>query len=79
MACIRALAVRTETFIVADDHLVRSVTPARGQPYEHRCSLDTFREVLWAGEDLASSGFTLEEVVTHASLPYTQVAVALAP
>jgi hypothetical protein len=69
---------RTEEFAVVDDHLVRSVTPARGRPYEHRCSRDTFREVLWAGEDLACGGFTLEEIAGHANLPHTQVAVALA-
>ena len=69
---------RDETFAVADGHLIRSVTPARGRPYVHRCSRDSFREVLWAGEDLACGGFTLEEIVAHTNLPSTQVAVALA-
>lgn len=69
---------RIEIFTVADDHLVRTVVPARGKPYEHRCSRDSFREVLWAGEDLACGGFTLEEIVAHTNLPSTQVAVALA-
>ncbi len=69
---------RIETFTVADDHLVRSVAPARGRSYEHRCSRDSFREVLWAGEELACGGFTLEEIAAHTKLPSTQVAVALA-
>ncbi len=33
---------RIETFEVRDGHLVRSVVPARGKPYEHR----------WPGERL---------------------------
>ena len=28
---------RDETFTVLDGHLVRTVAPARGKPYEHRC------------------------------------------
>ncbi len=28
---------RDETFTVFDGHLVRTVAPARGKPYEHRC------------------------------------------
>ncbi|MCK4873627.1 MAG: hypothetical protein KAS72_12970 [Phycisphaerales bacterium] len=69
---------RIDTFTVAADHLVRNVVPARGKPYEHRCTRDSFREVLWAGEDLACGGFTLEELAAHTKLPSTQVAVALA-
>lgn len=69
---------RQESFAIIDGHLVRSVVPARGTPYEHRCPLDSFREVLWAGEELACGGFTLEEVAEHTGLPLTQVAVALA-
>ncbi|MBL1216606.1 MAG: hypothetical protein D8M59_03840 [Planctomycetes bacterium] len=72
------MPTRDETFAVADGHLIRSVTPARGRPYVHRCSHDSFREVLWAGEDLACGGFTLEEIAAHTNLPSTQVAVALA-
>lgn len=69
---------RKETFAVEDGWLVRRVIPKRGKPYDHRCSLDTFREVLFTGEELAAGGFTLEEVVDQTNLPSSQVATALA-
>lgn len=51
---------QTQTFVVEDDYLVRKVSPRRGEPYEHRCSLDAYRELSWAAMDLAADGFTVE-------------------
>jgi len=67
-----------ETFTIEDGILIRRVIPKRGKPYQHTCTLDTFRTVLWAGEDMADIGFTIEEVVEKEDLPHTQVAVAFA-
>ena len=67
-----------ETFEVADDHLIRKVVPRRGEPYEHRCLRKAFEQVAHAVDELASEGFTLESLVKHEDLPFTQVAVALA-
>ena len=36
---------RTEDFTVVDNHLVRSVIPARGEPYEHRCPRASYEEI----------------------------------
>lgn len=51
---------RAETFSVEDRRLGRKVVPRRGKPYEHRCSLDVYRELAWAAIDLAADGFTVE-------------------
>ena len=67
-----------ETFEVADDHLIRKVVPRHGEPYEHRCPRKAFEQVAHAVDELASEGFTLESLVKHEDLPFTQVAVALA-
>lgn len=73
---------RTEEFIVADDHLVRSVIPARGEPYEHRCPRASYEEIARAIElfsrQTGDPGFTLEELAAAAGSPCTQTAVALA-
>ena len=66
-----------ETFEVIDDHLVRKVVPRHGEPYEHRCLRKAFEQVAHAVDELASEGFTLESLVKHEDLPFTQVAVAL--
>jgi len=70
-------AERVESFVVLDDHLIRRVVPARGQPYEHRCPREAFERVAHAADELAD-GFTLATLATHEGLPWTQVAVALA-
>ena len=67
-----------EIFEVADNHLIRKVVPRRGEPYEHRCPRKAFEQVAHAVDELASEGFTLELLVRHEDLPFTQVAVALA-
>ncbi len=56
---------RDETFAVLDGHLVRSVVPARGKPYEHRCPRESFETIAHAVDEFGEAGFT-------------QVAVALA-
>ncbi len=71
-------ATRTETFAVLDGHLVRTVTPARGKPYEHRCPLASFERVAHAIDEAGGDGFTLESLVEREDLRFTQVAVALA-
>jgi len=73
---------RIEHFTVADDHLVRSVAPARGEPYEHRCPRASYESIAHAAElfsaETGDPGFTLEELATAAGTPSTQTAVALA-
>lgn len=73
---------RIEHFTVADDHLVRSVTPARGEPYEHRCPRASYEEIAHAAELFSTQtgdpGFTLEQLAKAASMPSSQTAVALA-
>jgi len=51
---------RIEAFAVEDGDLVRKVVPRRGEPYEHRCPLDAYRELAWAAIDLAADGFNVE-------------------
>jgi len=55
-----ATTPRVESFAVEDGCLVRKVVPRRGEPYEHRCPLDAYRELVWAAIDLAADGFTVE-------------------
>lgn len=71
---------RMETFSVVDDHLVRSVSPARGKPYEHRCRRASFEEIAHTIDELNDDArtFTIEELVEITDLPSTQIAVALA-
>lgn len=69
---------RTETFEVFDDHLVRKVCPLRGRPYEHRCARSAFEQLAHAVDESGNESFTLESLVHHEDLPFTQVAVALA-
>jgi len=70
---------RTEDFAVEHDHLVRRVVPApgRGDPYEHRCSKDSF-EAVASAVDEAAGPFNLEDLRREAGLPWTQAAVAFA-
>ena len=69
---------RLDHFTVSDDHLVRSVVPARGTPYEHRCPLASVEKVSHAIDEASGDGFTLETLVAYEDLPFTRVAVALA-
>ncbi len=69
---------RMETFDALDGHLVRKVVPRRGKPYEHRCPLASFEQIAHAAEGFGEDGFTLETIVEHEDLPWSQVAVALA-
>jgi hypothetical protein len=74
------MADRTESFSIAGNHLIRSVVPARGQPYEHRCPRSSFEEIAHVIDELNRDGrtFTLEELVEITDLPSSQIAVALA-
>jgi len=74
---------RDETSEVLDDHLVRQVVPARGQPYEHRCPRAAFEQIAHAAEELGEQGFTLESLLEYErtagrDVTFTNVAVALA-
>lgn len=73
---------RIERFTVAHDHLVRSVLPRRGEPYEHRCPRASYEAIARAAEEFSAEygdpGFTLEELAKAAGTPHTQTAVALA-
>lgn len=67
-----------ESFGVSDGCLVRTVVPARGRPYEHRCQVATLEQVAHAVDESCGAGLTLQMVVEREDLPWTQVAVALA-
>jgi hypothetical protein len=41
----------------------RPLRRVKGDPYEHRCSLDRYRELVWAAIDLAAGGFTIDTLV----------------
>ena len=70
---------RDETFTVdRAGALCRSVVPARGRPYVHRCERACLEKVAHAIDEAADRGATLEEVSAAEGLPHTQVAVALA-
>ena len=72
------MSERIESFRVEDGFLVRRVTPKRGEPYEHRCTLATYEAVAHAIDELAGQPFTGEQVQERADLPSTQVFTALA-
>ncbi|MBL8747094.1 MAG: hypothetical protein JNK58_12160 [Phycisphaerae bacterium] len=73
-----AASERSETFAVDDARdLVRSVVPARGEPYQHRCPGDAFEAVAHAIAD-AEGRFNLEDLQRAAKIPWTQAAVAFA-
>ena len=69
---------REEAFGFDGPMLVRRVVPRRGEPYEHRCTLETFTEVAHMVADAGHDGVTIDDVAGPADLPFTQVAVALA-
>lgn len=69
--------VYVETFSVsAAGALLRSVTPKRGRPYVHSCTLATLVEVSHLVDEMDS--FTGEELVSRSHAAHTQVFVALA-
>lgn len=67
-----------ESFEVEEGHLVRRVTPRRGQPYAHRCTKATYEQVAWAIDALGDERFTLQSLMKAEDLPSSQVATALA-
>lgn len=69
---------RDEMFNVMEDVLTRSVTPARGTPYQHTCDKDVFESVAHAIDELNGASFTYEEIRQSVQAPFTQVAVAVA-
>ncbi|MCL4743320.1 MAG: hypothetical protein KJZ54_14080 [Phycisphaerales bacterium] len=69
---------RTESFAVEDGFLVRRVTPKRGAPYEHRCTLDAYGAVAHAVDDAAGAPFTGEMLRDRIDAPWSQVFAAFA-
>ncbi len=67
----------SETFEVLDGHLIRKAIPKRGDPYEHRCPFESYKELAYTAQD-AGDGFTVDELAEKAHVPMTQAAVALA-
>lgn len=67
---------RSEFFEVdASRSLVRSVTPKKGDPYQHRCSEDSYTAFAHSVAE-ATGPFTLEDL--RGDLPWSQAAVAFA-
>ena len=67
-----------DVFTVNQDILIRSVTPARGTPYQHTCDKDVYESVAHAIDELNGASFTGEEIRQSIQAPFTQVFVALA-
>lgn len=67
-----------ETFSVDKRQLVRHVVPKRGKPYEHRCSEASLIEVAHRIDEFDGAPFVLTDLNRSDSLPWTQVAVAVA-
>lgn len=70
--------MNSETMTIEYGHLIRAVVPRRGKPYQHACSLASFREVCHTIDERAGVPFTGEDLVTLTDLPSTQVFTALA-
>lgn len=69
---------RAESFRVdTDGSLVRSVVPRVGSPYEHRCTMWSFKRVCWRFDE-HGEGDTVETLAAAAQIPVTQAATALA-
>lgn len=69
---------RDETFSIdRAGRLVRSVTPERGEPYEHRCPRWAFEAVCHRFDEHAE-GDTVESIAAAENMPVTQAATALA-
>lgn len=69
---------RHEFTIDRDGALVRMVTPRRGRPHEHRCSLASFEAVAHSIDESGDAGFNIEELATRENLPLTQAATEVA-
>jgi len=69
---------RDESFAIEHDHLVRRVTPRKGDAYEHRCEKECYEAIAHEIDDLNGEPFVLEDLRQRTGLPWTQVAVAIA-
>lgn len=67
-----------ETFSIEDGVLIRSVIPKRGTPYVHTCTLDVYKDIAWAINELGGRSFTGDALRDAADAPHTQAFVALA-
>lgn len=69
--------MKAERFTVERGNLTRRVTPVSGDPYTHRCPLDSYEEVAFTIDEIGEP-ITIDRIRDHSGLPYTRVAVALA-
>jgi hypothetical protein len=69
---------RDESFAVEGGVLIRRVTPRRGEPYQHTCTEQVYKDAAYAVEQLGSESFTGEELQERLDAPTTQVFTALA-
>jgi len=71
-------STRHETFHVdRAGMLVRLVTPAKGKPYEHRCSLEHLERIAHALDE-SDAGHTVESLRDDEDIPMSQTATAIA-
>lgn len=66
-----------EKFTIEGGQLVRAVFPKYGQPYVHRCNLQTFIDVCHAIDETGQA-FTGEDLIRITDYPSTQVFTAVA-
>jgi len=69
---------RDETFAFVDGVFTRRVVPRRGEPYEHTCTEQVYKDVAYGIEQLGAATFTGEMVRDRIDAPSTQVFTALA-
>ena len=68
-----------QSFAVEDGHLVRTVVRKDGSTYQHRCSMDAYKEVVHYLDEHAEAGVTTNELWDGLpDVPCTQASVALA-
>lgn len=67
----------TDSYEVIGDRLVRTVTPARGNPYRHICTLAVYQRIAHAVDEHAEQGVTSDMLFKLLDLPHTQIVVAL--
>lgn len=71
-------APRDESFSIEEGFLVRRVTPRRGEPYQHTCTEQVYKDTAYAIEQRGAASFNGEDLVASLGAPNTQVFTALA-
>lgn len=70
--------MRSAAFTVEAGMLLQSVTPAKGRPYRHACTIEALTAVAHAIDEADNDGIGMEAIRTTTGLPWTQIAVAAA-